>query len=251
LDTLTLKATLHELTVPVDHWHVRSLVTGTGAPLVLVHGLGTSAWCWQRNLEELGGCRKVYAVDLPGFGQSDTPEHVLCPEDLADVLMRWCLQLNLQQVDMVGHSIGGEIAMWFAAKYPTMVQRMVLAAPTGYRTQVSVWRRLGRLLLDGLREPPSFLPNLIRAYARAGPQRMLLTAQSSDAEALGRRFGDIHAETLVVAGRRDPVVPLEEARQLTNRLPNARLEVLEEAAHGMIFDDAAHFNPLVCMFLDS
>lgn len=239
-----------ELVVPVDGLLLRTRVLGAGRPIVLVHGLGTSARSWRRNIEALSRCGRLYVVDLPGFGESDTPPDVLAPRHLAGVLARWCLAVDVQHATFIGHSLGGEVCMWFAATYPTMVDGLVLAASTGVRNPHPLPLRFLHLLADGLREPPTFLPTLLKAYWKAGPVRMLGTIRSSDPDALLPELGKIVAPTLVVWGQRDPVIGLEEARTLTCQIPQGRLAVIEDGAHGIIFDAPERFNQLVCAFLD-
>jgi pimeloyl-ACP methyl ester carboxylesterase len=129
-----------------------------------------------------------------------------------------------------------------------MVEKVVVAASTGWR-RVPAWRRLAGLLVDGPREPLGFLPTLFRAYIAAGPLRMLRTMQASRPEALVPRLGGITAPTLVVWGARDPVITLDEARRMAQAIPRGRLAIIEEGAHGVIFDAPARFNRLVCRFL--
>jgi pimeloyl-ACP methyl ester carboxylesterase len=239
---------VRHLTVPVDGVLVRATVTGSGPPLVLVHGLGTSGRCWKHNLAALGGCATLYVVDLPGFGESDKPEAILAPEQLAGVLMRWCLAMGLHKASLIGHSLGGEVCLWFAATYPTMAERVIVAGSTGW-PRASLAHRLKGLVVDGFREPLAFLPTLVRAYAKAGPIRMVRTMQASEPERLVRELSRIAAPTLVVWGARDPVITLDEARSMANAIPRGRLAIIEQGAHGIIFDAPARFNKLVCRFL--
>lgn len=235
----------------VDGLTIHATIRGAGEPLVLVHGLGTSGASWSRNVEALACCARVYAVDLPGFGASDKPAAILPPERLADHLAGWCHATGIVRADFAGHSLGGEVCLWLALNHPDLVHRLVLASSTGGAPRAGLVRRVGRLLLDGLREPPSFMPVLLRAYWQARPWRMLQTAWRSQSPDLLRHLPEIAAPTLVVWGRRDPVVPLCEARRLASALPDARLAIVEEGAHGLIFDAPDQFNELVCEFLRS
>ncbi|MDB5101827.1 MAG: alpha/beta hydrolase fold protein [Cyanobacteria bacterium RYN_339] len=236
------------VTVPVDGLLLRASISGSGPPLVLVHGLGTSGRCWTHNLDALSRFATLYVVDLPGFGESDTPDEVLAPDRLADSLMRWCLAMDLQKASFLGHSLGGEVCLWFAARYPTMVDRLIVACSTGW-PRMSLAHRLRGLVLDGVREPMHFLPTLFEAYAQAGPLRMLKTIQASRPEALAMEMATISAPTLVVWGGRDPVITLDEARAMAIAIPKARLAIIEEGAHGLIFGAPRRFNRLVCQFL--
>jgi pimeloyl-ACP methyl ester carboxylesterase len=243
--------------VPVESLHVEvnglrmhAVVAGEGWPLVLVHGLGTSAMCWEHNVEPLSRCGRVYAVDMPGFGESAPPPEPLSAEALAESLIAWCEAAGITQAAFLGHSLGGEVCMWIAAKRPDLVSGLILAGSTGARSQLGLTRRFGRLMADGIREPIHFLPTLLKAYYRAGPRRIYRTAMSSEPDRLAGHLPSIQAPTLVLWGRNDPVVPLREARQLSRAMPNARLSVIADGAHGLIFDAPEEFNTTVCRFLE-
>jgi pimeloyl-ACP methyl ester carboxylesterase len=244
-----MEQAVNEHIVPVRGWRLRVLEAGAGDPIVLVHGLGTSSAYWRHNIRALAACGRVLAVDLPGFGKSDTPDGILRPEDLADVLYMWCEQLGIERATFLGHSMGGEVCLWLAAKHPQLVDRLVLAGSTGAPDCAPLWRRMAKLAHDGLREPFSFLPVLMRAYWQAGPWRMIQTARASNPARLERHLGEVQAETLVLWGANDPVIPVDEALCLSRRLPNARLVVVADGAHGLIFDAPDAFNRAVCDFL--
>jgi pimeloyl-ACP methyl ester carboxylesterase len=240
---------METLALEVDGLTVRAQVQGEGEPLVLVHGLGTSAATWAKNIDALARCARVYAVDLPGFGESEKPEEILPPDRLADLLAAWCRAAGISRASFAGHSIGGEICLWLAHRHPDLPVRLVLAASTGAAPRAGLTRRLGRLLIDGAREPLRFMPVLLRAYWQARPWRIYETARRSRSPELLRMLPTIRVPTLVAWGRRDPVVSYAEARRLAAALPDARLAVIEGGAHGLIFDAPDRFNELVCAFL--
>lgn len=241
---------IERLNVDVNGQRMHAIVAGEGRPLVLVHGLGTSAMCWEHNVEELSRCGRVFAVDLPGFGESEAPPTALSAEELADHVIRWCDTVGISGAGFLGHSLGGEVSMWVAAKRPDLVECLVLAGSTGARSTLGLTRRFGRLMADGIREPFHFLPTLLKAYYRAGPRRIYRTAVASEPDRLASHLPQIQAPTLVLWGRNDPVVPLREARQLARAIPDAQLSVIADGAHGLIFDAPDEVNQAVCRFLE-
>lgn len=229
------------------HW-VRAVATGAGRPIVLVHGLGLSCKSWLHNLGPLGAAGRVHAVDLPGFGRSENPRTVWSPERQAAALAEWCLALGVGRATFVGHSLGAEVCLWLAARHPQHVGGLVLAGPTGGTPCPRLLPRLGRLLLDAWREPPHFMPVLLKAYAQAGPYRMIETIRRTDPTRLAPHLRSIQAPALVVWGAQDPVVTLAEALSLVRGLPNARLLAINDAAHGLPFDAPERFNRAVLEF---
>src|SRR5262245_9303387 len=99
--------------------------TGAGPPLLLVHGLsGSSSW-WRRNVPAFAHHFTVYSVDLVGFGRSRRQLPPTLPA-AADLLNELIGHLGYQRVSIVGHSMGGHIALLLAARHPARVERLVL-----------------------------------------------------------------------------------------------------------------------------
>jgi pyruvate dehydrogenase E2 component (dihydrolipoamide acetyltransferase) len=101
---------------------------GDGEPLVLLHGVATSRLIWRRVIEPLARRRRVIAVDVPGFGQSAPAGPGFDLEQVADRLVEG---VPVERFDLVGHSLGGAVAVATAARHPEAVRRLVLVAPAG------------------------------------------------------------------------------------------------------------------------
>jgi len=101
---------------------------GDGEPLVLLHGVATSRLIWRRVIQPLARRRRVIAVDVPGFGQSAPAGPGFDLEQVADRLAEG---VGVERFDLVGHSLGGAVAVAAAARHPEAVRRLVLVAPAG------------------------------------------------------------------------------------------------------------------------
>ncbi|MGF1533085.1 MAG: alpha/beta fold hydrolase [Bernardetiaceae bacterium] len=103
--------------------------------LLFVHGLGSYAPAWHKNIAELSKHYRCIAIDLPGYGQSGKDE--AWPYDMrffAEVIRDFILKKDLHTLTLVGHSMGGQIAMTFAMTYPNLLDKLVLIAPAGLET---------------------------------------------------------------------------------------------------------------------
>jgi len=100
--------------------------------LVLIHGLGSNAKAWIRNIPELAKTCRVIAVDLPGYGKSDKGFYLYSLPFYAQVLTELLDELKIQKATFVGHSMGGQIAMVTSLLYPDRVERLVLVSPAGF-----------------------------------------------------------------------------------------------------------------------
>jgi pimeloyl-ACP methyl ester carboxylesterase len=131
---------------------------GTGPEtLLLVHGLAANAGFWRYNIPELARHYRVIAVDLPGFGKSSkATSYPYSMSFYAATLARLIAELDLGPVTVVGHSMGGQVAMTMALRHPETVRRLVLAAPAGiesFRPGEAAWLR-STLTIQGIRNVP-------------------------------------------------------------------------------------------------
>lgn len=109
---------------------------GKGETILFLHGLGGNLSHWSRSMELLKDRYRCIAIDLPGYGHSDkkidTTRDIL--SYYADVVARLIKQRRLRKVHLAGHSMGGQIALIIALRYPKLVKRLILAAPAGLET---------------------------------------------------------------------------------------------------------------------
>lgn len=225
-------------------------VTGSGDPLVLIHGLSGSTHWWGRNVEALGQHFRVYSIDLVGFGESrDTHSFVLT--EAATYLAMWMEQVGIERAIIVGHSMGGFIAAHLAADFPERTGRLVLVDAAvlpfgdGYlRHLVGLARALGYA-------PLSFLPVLVTDAWRAGPLAVLQAARQLLTADIRPNLSRIDAPTLLVWGEHDTVIPVEIGHQLQHQFRHANLVVVPSAGHNPMWDRPEDFNRVVLEFLEA
>jgi pimeloyl-ACP methyl ester carboxylesterase len=211
----------------VVHYHV----AGRGAPLLLLHGLGGSSRCWRPSLPFLAEHRRIYLVDLPGFGIMRRLHRRFVLRDASEWLSRFLDAVGLSSVDVVGHSMGGLIAARLASAAPSVVDRLVLVAPAGVPSARSLFhhaiglRRTIRHLTatsllvtvpDALRNRPRFIVRVTRT--------LLVEDVRADLDR-------ITAPTLIVWGRDDPLLPIEHAAVFEAGIRGARVLILDHAGH--------------------
>ena len=217
-------------------WHVRVSAgpAPPGAPpIVLVHGLGVSGRYLVPTGERLSVDHPVYAPDLPGFGRTAGPHRALGVGGLADALAAWTRAAGLERPVMLGNSLGCQVIVDLAVRYPERLRAAVLVGPTTDPRARSLLRQFGRLLLDVPREPPRLIPLQARDYLAAGPVRVLQTARSMVRDPITAKLPLVRQPTLIVRGERDPIVPQRWAEEATRLLPHGRLVVVSGAAHAV------------------
>lgn len=136
-NTETMKYTTSEYTfathfTSIDSLEMAYMREGTGKQtLVFIHGLSSNADAWSRNIETLKQKYTCIAIDLPGFGKSSKKAPAYTPTYYAEIIAKFIDKLQLKNVILVGHSMGGQTAVKLALKYPEKLQKLILIAPAG------------------------------------------------------------------------------------------------------------------------
>lgn len=220
-----------------------------GPPVVLVHGYVISSRYMVPTAERLAPFHPVYAPDLPGFGESGKPRRVLDIPELADVLLQWMDVLGLERPVLVGNSMGCQVLVDLAARYPSRVGRLVLVGPSVDPAGRSMPTQILRLMIDALRERPSLIFLFLRDFWKAGVPRAWRTARYVLADRVEDKMPRVQAPTLVVRGERDPLVPLAWAEEMTRRLSRDRLAVIPGGPHGLNYSRPAELVREIRKFL--
>ena len=223
--------------VTVDGRRIHARVCETAGPerppIVLVHGLSMSARYMEPTAERLADHFQVYAPDLPGFGESEAPPHVLDVGGLAGALAGWMDASGLRQAVLVGNSLGCQVLLDLAVRRSDLVVALVLVGPTADPAGRWIPRLVGRAALDVFREAPSLYPIIVSEYLKAGVVRTWRTLVHLVEDRPEDRLGEVRVPTLVVRGAEDVIVPASWAEEVARRLPQGRLLTVEGAAHAV------------------
>jgi pimeloyl-ACP methyl ester carboxylesterase len=253
-----------------------------GAPLVLIHGWMMSHWYFRPLLDLIAaaGEREIFAVDLPGFGESDRPKPSTFAYDasaFADVVDGVMGALGLARADVLGHSMGGGVAITLAARHPERVQRLIAVAAALY--PISELTPMARLALlpvigatlakygltrrafgaacreqsvrDGRVLDDEWVDYYWARLKRGGGQdasHACLTVMTSAAENNGDP-GRVRAPTLLVWGDEDRLIPLAHGRRLQRAIAGARLEIVPASGHMPFIERPDEFLRVVRPFL--
>nr|BAL56048.1 hypothetical conserved protein [uncultured prokaryote] len=251
-------------------------VRGEGRDVVLIHGWASSWRLWQGTMDVLAeaGCR-AWALDLPGFGASDKPaDGWYSIENFAALVSAFCQALGLERASIVGHSMGGTIALLLGLEQPHMVERLVAVSPVvsgrlNFPVRMFASRWLGRWLYGlSARSWPlaaagaqllynrswSLRPRAHHRRAwedlsRASPHAALGSLRALAHFDLSPRLQAITAPTLILAGAGDLNVPPSQARLAAARIPGARLVILPGARHLPMNDQPERFYRELRQFL--
>jgi pimeloyl-ACP methyl ester carboxylesterase len=256
-----LPATIPTQLTTVRGLRTRYLVRGSGPSLLVLHGWGASIEAVYPIVTGLVPVATVYALDLPGFGQSEPPPAPWGVAEYQAFVAAFMDELEIERPTIVGHSNGGRIAIRMAATEPSRAARLVLVDSAGIRPKRSMryYRRvamakLGKYAARFLGAPGERLRARIVGrvasadYAAAGEtmRPTLVRLVNSD---LREYLPQISVPTLLVWGADDTDTPLADGRLMEQLIPDAGLVVLEGAGHYSYIDQAPRFVRIVSHFI--
>ncbi len=252
---------------------------GAGEPLVLIPGFASGAWSWFKQTEELSKDFRVVTFDPYGVGKSKSPNNRgkgnSSLEVFAEDVLGLLDALEIEKAHIVGASFGGFVAQEFALKFPERLNKLVLVCTTAggtnhVRPSIEVLRSFapdasltrGEHIRRFLRPAFSEEFNIDRADE---VERVCRMREESDVSEptyfdqlevafnfdLENKLGSIKAETLVLTGDKDLIVPMQNSINLSNSIPNAALKIVENGSHMFFIEKAGEFNQIVSEFLRS
>ena len=261
---------------------------GTGPPVVFLHGFGANRTHWTPWLPGLTTDHECLTVDLPGFGEAPAPaDGDYSPAGMARAVVDWIEDLDLDDCTIVGHSMGGGVALLVAlylldraagggrprlgglvsvagAAYPQRVPPFVhlarrrWAAGLGFALLPKRW--LVRVAMRQIVvEKAAVTPERVEAYA--GPMRSAARRRAfldcarrivpPDIAEVTARIPEIDVPALCLWGRQDPVIPLSIGRRLAHDLPRGRLEVIDGCGHQVVEERPVESLAILRAFLTS
>jgi 2-hydroxy-6-oxonona-2,4-dienedioate hydrolase len=204
-------------------------------PVVLVHREIVSSTYMIPLGEHLAPSFRVYAPDLPGYGDSYKPQRFLNVAELADALAEWHAAMALPPAHFISNSFGCNVLVEFAIRHPERVERLVLQGTPTEPGARGILTNLIRWQLNGHRQPKGMGEIQKVDYRKAGIRRGLYTFKLQRTHPVEQRLPHVRQPTLAVHGTRDPITPVRWGEQIARLLPNARLAVLPGLTHTINF----------------
>jgi pimeloyl-ACP methyl ester carboxylesterase len=232
------------------HW----AETGEGdEAVVLLHGLSGSARWWARNIRALAARYRVLVPDVIGFGRSRLPASRLpAVPEVAATLAQWVQLAAGEPAHVVGHSMGGQLAIHLAARSGDCVRRLALVDSAGLPrplTPRNVMRFAYEVAPPRRWGDPTFLPVIVGDALAAGPWTLLRAIRHILGDDVRPLLGELRQPTLLLWGEHDTIIPLSHGREMRRMIPGSRLLVLPGAYHNPMVDRPDAFNEALLSFL--
>jgi pimeloyl-ACP methyl ester carboxylesterase len=245
---------------------IHYLTCGAGEPLVVIHGGSGGSRSWRNNMMELAPNYKVYVPDLPGFGYSQPLTGDYYIPELVDFVDAFSGNLGLEKFHLMGHSLGGAIALSYALKFPQKIIKLVLVSSMSLGREIALWVRLlsfpalcrsvGRATIsvfravkwvaDLLLAPVEYIVPFTPASIHIGS---MITTFEQQTTVLRHRLSEIMVPTLIVWGARDPILPVKQAYDAMELISDCRIKVFEDCGHSVYRERIPEFSQALTGFL--
>jgi pimeloyl-ACP methyl ester carboxylesterase len=276
--------TVEERKIEVEGTPIRCLMAGEGPPLVLLHALGEGAFDWQWVLPDLAQTHRVYAPDLPGFGDSAKPDADYSPAFFMRFVGSFLDTLEIEHTTMIGNSLGGLVALRLALSDQSRITALVLVDSVGLGRDVSyalrsaslpgygelgvawgktppgatgrTWLQVPLLFTRPERVPYEWFAEQYRLAQQPGFLEAMIAALRAIVDLEGQRevlldeLPRLQMPTLVVWGASDRVFPASQAREAVARLRYGALELIPDCGHLPQVERPDLFVPVLNRFFD-
>ncbi|GBD18791.1 4,5:9,10-diseco-3-hydroxy-5,9, 17-trioxoandrosta-1(10),2-diene-4-oate hydrolase [bacterium HR27] len=267
---------IHQHYVSTGGIRTRVLEGGSGPALIFIHGTGGHLEAYARNFAGLISSFRLIAYDMAGHGFSDKPDRPYTIDFLAEHLVALMDALGIEKAHLSGESLGGWVAAWTAAHFPSRVDRLILNTPGNITNKPEVMRMVKESSLRAVREASlesvrarlewlfydkSFVTDeLVHLryciYTQPGFERAMEHIVAVQDWEIRKHYawspewcGKIQAPTLLLWTDHDPTGGLDEAELLRQWIPGARLHVIEGAGHWPQWEKPEEFNAVHRQFL--
>jgi pimeloyl-ACP methyl ester carboxylesterase len=225
--------------------------SGTGERTVIfLHGWRSQKEVWSGVVSRIKDERlRIYSVDLPGFGRSPVPKNSWTVGDYAEMVKGFIEKLGLKNIVIVGHSFGGRVGIKLAAKYPSIISKLVLVDAAGFTMTGAKKSAMGfaaKIVKPFFR--PKFMQGLRKYIYRAiGAEDYLATPNLQQTfintvnEDLSADMEKISCPTLIITGENDKDTPVEYGQKMNNIIHNSKFIILPGAGHFSFLDKPQEF----------
>ena len=253
--------------VNIRGFKVRCLIKGEGKDLVLIHGLGGSIESWRYNIDYLSSKGfRVVAPDLIGFGLSEKPRINYTLDLFVEQIRELIASLNLKEVNLVGHSLGGLVSLSLTLKHPEVIDKLVIENSAGLERKsreiiekfMGDWWTKDKLkkFYEYIGHDPSRISDEIlelrmKMYEKDEAKYAYKSTlnMSFNCEEFKRGLEKIDKPTMIIWGAKDRLIPVRYAYEFNKLIKRSKLVVIQNAGHTPHAEAYEIYNKLIDKFL--
>lgn len=248
--------------INIKDLNINYIVEGEGSPVIVLHGWGCNIETVRSIVNILNDRYTVYALDLPGFGKSDEPKEAIDSFEYTEIVREFMKKMKIEKASFIGHSFGGKLSIIMGAKYPELVDKIVLVDSAGlipkrgpkyyikvysFKALRFVYTRFFFWIKDEERMESFYKKFGSDDYqASQGVMRQILVKVVN--ESLKSLLKEIKAPTLIIWGENDDATPLYMAKTMEKEIEDSGLVVFEGAGHYAFLDDYSRFRAVINAF---
>jgi len=236
---------------------------GSGQPILILHGWGSSSNSWEEVGEILSKEYKVLIPDLPGFGKSSVPFKTWSLKGYADFVLKFSKNLEISQFHLLGHSFGGRVAIKFAILHPEKIKKLILCNAAGIKLEPGIKTRflfflsqIGNAIFskrhlvrfkDGAKNLYYFfLKNKDYVKANGVMKEIMKEVIKED---LLPQLPEITNQTLIIWGKEDKILPSKYAFLFKEKIKNSKLVIIPKVDHSPNLEAPEKLSQIVSNFL--
>lgn len=237
--------------------------TGEAAPIIFLHGVGSDKSAWRPQLAHFGKSRRAVAFDYPGYGDSDPAPEGTTRDDYASAIISAMHELGIDRAHICGLSLGGVVAIAIDHFDAKRCASLILADTFAVHPQGEAIYERAMTASENLRSmaearvdmllaqpaAPRVRREVVETMSRIDPQAYCIGAEAVWLADQRERAKQIRVPTLVLVGDQDLITPPELSDELAGLVPNARIQVIEDAGHISNLEKPAEFNQAVGQFI--
>lgn len=217
----------------------------TGPSFILLHGIGMGRHYWGTLTDSLGAHGRVYALDLPGFGDAPEPENPLTMAQAGDLIAELVRRERIERPVLVGHSMGSQVAVEAAARHPDLFDSVVLISPTVNPEERRARTQALRLVQDLWGAQSRVLGIGLVYYLKAGPRWYFKTLRSMMRHEVEKTLPQVRATTLVIRGSDDRLCPRDWVDRILASIPRSRLVEVPGTGHEVMMTNGTAVASLI------
>jgi 2-hydroxy-6-oxonona-2,4-dienedioate hydrolase len=260
---------MQEQFITVDGHKIRYLRDGSSKKtLVLIHGLGASAERWELAMPYFSKHYTVIVPDLIGFGRSDKPYVDYTIEFFAKFLKTFLDEIGIQKLSIIGSSLGGQIAIEYAANNHDSVEKLLLVSPAGamrqstpaldayimaalYPDETSAQTAFSMMTGNEKKIPPKIIEGFVERMKMPNAKFAFMSTVLGlkNAPEIDQYLKLIKTPTLVIWGELDPVIPVTYAEQFVKQIQDCRFYKMENCGHTPYVESPEEFASIALDFL--
>lgn len=214
---------------------IRELRGRSDRTFVMVHGIGVSSDYFEPLARALHDHGDVLLLDLPGFGGLPRPGKPLTIGGFADVVLAGIEQEGIENPVFIGHSMGAQVVVDLLARHDVSSHAVLIGPPVN-PFEPRVGQQVLRLLQSAVHESSRLRLLASRAYLRCGPAWFIEVMPSMMRYPMRDRLTSVRADTLVITGELDTVVPQPWVEEIRSLIPRATSAVIPGAAHNVVYE---------------